>query len=257
MVRVMRVWSTNKRVRKRGLILLVAFFLVSMTVYVRGVRASTQTIIPAIADTYVDSANPDANYGSSLFLYTHNYSESVAQASAGSGTQNEVGPVVRTWLKFDLSQIPSQATIVSATLRMHTAMWGTRSINKVGVFVCGNNSWAESTISWSNAPSELGPSSLDTQNCANPDVDYNFAVSSAIGGKKSVSFVLETEELSKEPAVFNSKDLNPDTQPTLVVEYNMPADLGIIGALGLGIAVLVVVVAALIYRSRKGTREPS
>ena len=64
----MRVRSTNKRVRKSGLILLVAFLLVLMTVYVRGVRASTQSLIPAIADAYVDASLYDFNVGDDLSI---------------------------------------------------------------------------------------------------------------------------------------------------------------------------------------------
>lgn len=251
MVKVMSGGSVKGVVRSR-LILLAAFLLVLMVVSAKGAKASTQFHIPAVADAYVDSAKPDFNFGSSLFLFTHNYSESVAQSSAGSSTQNEVGPIVRSWTKFDLSKIPSQAIVDSATLRIHTAMWGTRSVNEVSVFICEDNSWTESAISWNNAPSELNSNPLDTLECANPDVDYSFDVSSVINGKRTISLVLETIELSKEPAVFNSKDLNPSTGPTLIVDYDLPVDLWVFGAAGLGVIVLVAVVAVLFFRSRKG-----
>jgi hypothetical protein len=252
LVIVMRVRSINKPLRKNASVLLITVLLIIVAVSSKSVTASTQTSIPAIADAYVDDSNPNTNYGSSLFLYTHNYSESVAQASAGSGTQNEVGPIVRSWIKFDLSQIPAQATISSAALRMHTAMWGTRSVNKVSVSVCEDNSWTESGITWNNVPSEPSANSLSALECNNPDVDYNFDVSHAINGKRSISFVFETVELSKEPAVFNSKDLNPDTGPTLIVDYELPVDLGVVGLVGFGIAVLVVVVVlALVFHSKK------
>ena len=253
--RYARVRSVNESVRKNGSILPIIFLLVIMTVSSSSVSAYAQISFPAVADAYVDNANPNANFGSSLFLYAHNYSESVGQASAGSGTQNEVGPIVRSWLKFDLSQIPSQATIRSATLRIHTSVWGTRSVNKIGVFVCEDNSWTESAITWSNAPSGLSSNSLDTLECANPDVDYTFDVTLAMKEKRSFSLVLETIELSKEPAVFNSKDLNPDTGPTLVVEYDLPLDLGVIGAFGLLAAVLGAFVVALIIRSKKRVQK--
>jgi hypothetical protein len=121
-------------------------------------------------------------------------------------------------------------------------MWGTRSVNKVSVFASEDISWTESAISWNNAPSDLS---------LNPDTEYNFAVSSAINGKRPISFMLETLELSKEPAVFNSKDLNIDSGPTLVIDYSLPVDFGLIGAVGLGVAVIGTVVVALVFRSKK------
>jgi hypothetical protein len=130
-------------------------------------------------------------------------------------------------------------------------MWGTRSNNRVGVFVSEGDSWTESDISWNNAPSELSSTPLDTLECADPDLDYNFDVSSVLNGKKTISLVLETLELSKEPAVFNSKNINPNTGPTLIVDYTMPVDFGLIGVVGLGVAIVVVVVAVLVFRSKK------
>lgn len=246
----MDVQTINGPARTRGFVLLVVLLLTLVFVSTRSGTAETQIHIPAVADAYVDNATPNSNYGNSLFLYTHYYNQSVAQASAGSGSQNEVGPVVRTWLKFDLSQIPSQAEIDSVNLRVHTAIWGTRSVNKVSVFLCDDTSWTESVLSWNNAPSTPTSNSLGTIECANPDMDYNFDLSSDITGGKSVSLVLETVQLSKEPAVFNSKDLNPDTGPTLIVDYSLPMNVELIGLIVLA-AVVAVIAFVIFFRLKK------
>ena len=240
--------------RTKGFVFLVVLLLTLIVVSVKNGTAETQIHIPAIADAYVDNATPNANYGSALFLYTHYYNQSVGQASAGSGSQNEVGPIVRTWLKFDLSQIPSQAEIDSVNLRVHTAIWGTRSVNKVSVFVCDDTSWTESALSWNSAPSALSSNSLGTIECANPDMDYNFDLSSALSGGKSISLVLETVQLSKEPAVFNSKDLNPDTGPTLIVDYSLPMNIEVIGLIVLA-AVIAVILIVVFFRLKKQKRK--
>ncbi len=241
--------------RTRGFVLLVILLLTTIIVSAKSVTAQTEIRIPTIADAYVDNATPNANYGNSLFLYTHYYNQSVGQASAGSASQNEVGPIVRTWLKFDLSQIPSQAEIDSAILRVHTAIWGTRSVNKVSVYVCDDTSWTESSISWNNAPSAVSSHSLGTIDCRNPDVDYNFDLSSALSGGKSISLVLETVQLSKEPAVFNSRDLNPDTGPTLIVDYSLPLNVEVIGLIVL--AVIIALIAIVVFLRLKKQNSKS
>jgi hypothetical protein len=168
-----------------------------------------------------------------------------------------VGPVAHTFLKFDLSKIPPQASINEATLRLHTAMWGTRSNNKVGVFLCEDTSWTESGLSWNNVPLELSSIAIDTIECADPDMDYHFDLSSAISGKSSITLMLKTLEFSKMPAVFNSVDLNPDTGPTLIVEYSVPIDTWLLGAAGLGIAAIVAVLVALVLRSKRINAQKS
>ncbi len=230
-------------------VLLILLAITSMEICIQSVSASNSIFIQPIADSYVDNSNPSLNFGQSLFLYTHLYNESTAQASAGSSTENKVGPIAQTWLKFDLSRIPSKATIHFAVLKMHTSMWGTRSNNKVGVFVCQDNSWTESEISWNNAP-KVRSNPLDTRECADPDMDYEFNLSTNLEGNRSISLVLETLEFSKMPAVFNSKDLNPKTGPILIISYDEPVDVWIVGAVILIIGAIVFVGIFFLYKKR-------
>ena len=71
---------------------------------------STATILTT-ADSYVDSSNPDTNYGSYGRL---NVSASSIQAFA--------------YMKFDLSAIPADAKIVNATLRVYLADQGGKNL---------------------------------------------------------------------------------------------------------------------------------
>ena len=243
--------------KKRSIIgaILFTIVLASCVPAISSVQASPTTstlpLIP-VADSYVDNSNPNVNYGSSIFLYTHNYSESVAEAGAGSNTINAIGPIGNTWLRFDLSQIPSQATVNSIILRMHTAIWGTRSVNRVGVFICNDNSWTESGITWNNAPSPSSATPLQSVVCGDPDMDYDFNLTSALTGKSAVSLVLESVQLAKEPAVFNSKDLS--NGPTLIVNYTLPLDIEVIAVVGVGIIVIVIVLGAFVFRLRQKKR---
>jgi hypothetical protein len=210
--------------------------LLSLTVlFITSAMANTPISIIAIADSYVDSSYPDVNYGDSIFLYTHKW----------DNTADNIGPTAYTWLKFDISEIPSQATINSIILRMHTAMWGTRSINPIGVFICNDNSWTESDITWNNAPSLSSLTSLQTVNVGDPDITYDFDITDSMKGKTVVSLVLQTVDTAKQPAVFNSKDL--DYAPTLVVDYSLPENTNLIPIIGIGVVAVVAVLAVFIF----------
>jgi hypothetical protein len=240
---VIEMGAQNKVNRKvilqKQAVLLFALLLSLAALSVTDARATTQISIIAFADSYVDSSYPDANYGNSIFLYTHNWNH----------TEDAIGPIAYAWLKFDLSEIPSQATINSIILRMHTAMWGTRSINPVGVFVCDDNSWTESGITWNNAPSLSSTTSLHTVNVGDPDINYDFNLTYPLKGKLVLSLVLQTIEPAKQPAVFNSKDLS--NGPTLLVEYSIPVDTSLIAIVGIGLIVIVTVLGVFIFRLRK------
>jgi hypothetical protein len=236
----MEIKSTRKgkTTLKRATILFV--LLLSLTVFsITSAMANNQISIIAVADSYVDISHPDVNYGDSIFLYTHKW----------DNTADNIGPTAYTWLKFDFSEIPSQATINSIILRMHTAMWGTRSINSVGVFICNDNSWTESDITWNNAPAISSITSLQTINVGDPDITYDFDITDYLKGKTGVSLVLQTVDTAKQPAVFNSKDL--DNGPTLVVDYSMPQDTSLMPIIGIGIVAVAAVIAIFVFRIRQ------
>jgi hypothetical protein len=179
------------------------------------------------------------NYGDSIFLYTHNW-DNIA---------DNIGPIANTWLKFDISEIPSQATVNSIILQIHTAMWGTRSINPIGVFICNDNSWTESEITWKNAPSLSSVTSLQTINVGDPDITYDFDLTYSLKGKTVVSLVLQTVDTAKQPAVINSKDL--DNGPTLIVDYSMPQNTNLIPIIGIGIVIIAAVIGVFVFRLRQ------
>jgi acid phosphatase type 7 len=86
-------------------------------------------IVTPIADSYVDSGSPSTNYGSQTQL-------------RGDGS-----PVVRSYLRFNVQGL--SAAVTRATLRIfaNSASSGGYEIRGVS-----NNTWVESTITYSNAP---------------------------------------------------------------------------------------------------------
>ena len=88
-------------------------------------------------DSYVASSSPDTNFGSSTTL---NVSANSIQAYA--------------YMKFDLSTLPTDITIISATFQVYLSDdEGSIYVNdQIGPYLCSDNSWGEQTINWNNKP---------------------------------------------------------------------------------------------------------
>jgi hypothetical protein len=94
---------------------------------------TTVTVAPS-ADSYVDSVNPDTNYGSALSLRV------------------DASPVQSTYLKFDLSPY-SGRTLTSATLRVTTTTaTASGSPGPEVVKSVADSSWEEGSLTYSNRP---------------------------------------------------------------------------------------------------------
>jgi parallel beta-helix repeat protein len=86
-------------------------------------------------DAYVWQAYPDYNYGYMTYLYVGRYYSSAE----------------RSFLKFDISEIPEGATIVNA--RYWDYCWKVYSGGaNVQVQAVENDNWTEGTITWNNQP---------------------------------------------------------------------------------------------------------
>ena len=97
----------------------------------------TTTISPATDDTSVLSSHPDSNYGSANALYLRDHQDYT----------------YRVFVRFDLSSIPSGATINLAKVRLYyyQYMVSDPAGKQVDIHrVLG--SWDESTLTWNNKP---------------------------------------------------------------------------------------------------------
>jgi len=95
------------------------------------------TLYP-IADSYVNSSDPNANYGDKKTIYVR-------------GSDNCL------YLKFDLGSIPTNAVITSAKLSLdflYGSQWsGTLGLAYIGCFYCWDLSWTEMGLTFNNRPS--------------------------------------------------------------------------------------------------------
>lgn len=102
-------------------------------------------VLTPIADAHIEPGDrADGNFGgdSSLELDSA-YIVGTYPWLMGDGT--------KAYIKFDLTAIPSGATINSAELKLYS--WYQTETMDVSVHYCSDDTWTESGITWNNAPS--------------------------------------------------------------------------------------------------------
>ena len=132
-------------VKKGGSILIIILLILSpfcfssFVVNAAPAIGSTTVTLEAMADAYVDSSNPETNYGSVGSLYVSENSEQDF-----------------TYVMFDLSSLPPGATIIYVELRMYLSSTGgdlyAMPADRIGAYYCSDNSWTENGITWNNKP---------------------------------------------------------------------------------------------------------
>ena len=191
--------------------LAVVWALVSIAVGIGIARADILQIYPS-DDAYVNDAFPGTNYGAALGLYV--------------GDQNSNNPIqiCRTYLKFDLADIPEGAAITSAKIYLYVVAEGPSPDIIVGVHPLANDGWSEVWITWNNAPTGFSPTPSDQHTITwhwdswvvTSDVQSTWA------GDGIFSAVMKdaTEGTDHNWALWVSKEGDPTMRPYLEVEYS-------------------------------------
>lgn len=102
------------------------------------------TTLYSIADAYVNASSPGTNYGNDQNLFVN--------ASSSDLSQNFM------YVKFDLSTLPQNAYIVSASLQLRLSGFSNLYYGIIGggdrinAYYCSDNSWTETGITYNNKP---------------------------------------------------------------------------------------------------------
>ena len=163
-------------------------------------------------DAYVDQENPDNNYGTSSKLIMDN-----------------IGNRKYSYLKFDISTIPSERTITSANLYLWCDARQGGGYTRIYAYSVENDNWDETTITWNNKPDAvtfLSEYSGEVGEWWKWDVKA--FVENEYGGDKTVSFCLLPGEGNAYITEFRSRDWwppDPNYRPYLEVTYVLPATI--------------------------------
>jgi hypothetical protein len=199
----------------------LALLIFSLTVKCVDAQVDQATLKPT-DDAYVDSSNPDSNYGWRNYLQIVNYNSQIN----GNGTQESI-----TWLKFNLSSVPEGAMIDGATLQLWTSsVNGSFSVNAYSGTDLLNTSaiisWTELTIRYSNMPF-YNSTSIDSVLVEHSGQWYNWSVLDAVrdaldSTPRTVTIVLyDPSPHNLVSAVwFDSKESSTAYAPMLTVHWS-------------------------------------
>lgn len=209
------------------------YFLISI-VKASPTIGSTTTTLYSVADAYVNSSSPDTNYGGEGNMYV------------GANSEQDFA-----YIMFDLSSLPSDAYIISATLKIYLSSTGGDiywyPADTIGAYYCSDNSWTELGITWNNKPSfNIEPTDswsfsviyyVEVYRSWNVTED----VRKAFPAGKLTEVIKFESKTGDGYAVFNSKDgpnkpkleVEYSTKPVFVVNLESVQDTGATSNLGL------------------------
>jgi len=168
-------------------------------------------------DSYIRQSDPGRNCGSESTLFVYN-------------DESQKG-IMRTFIEFEFSKIPSNSTINKATLSLwvYTLQGNTNQYIRV---YRNASSWDENTITWNNYPPFYSGMYVDTKPPSSTgvwfDIDITQIVQSWINGSFSnygmvLQWVNETEYIWRH-IEFVSSDYSSDSSkhPKLYINYTPP-----------------------------------
>ena len=213
--------------KKQRLFLAILFLGLMLCFYPQPAKAESNTFYP-LDDAYVDSANPDTNYGISSILHVE-----------FSGIDN-----CNIYLYFDLSSL-SGNTITNATLIMAVSSSSGMillTINPV------TTSWLEIMITWNIQPTMWLSPSITTASYGAFSV-ITIVTAWADNSISNYGFVITMASPASSVTYHSKESLS---SPELYVEYVVPSKIPLMEILGI-IGILAAVI--FLYHMRQRNRE--
>jgi hypothetical protein len=174
---------------------------------------STQRTLYAIEDATVISGFPSENFGDTIDMW--------AGRDKLHGAE-----ICRSLVWFDLSSIPTNATINSATLRLSLYYWQDRDSGRQRSVTTyrAKGDWDEDTVTWNSSPSygeAYGSESVGTT-----FTWYEFNVTNLVrkwvsGDASNFGIMLRGDESEGVRGFYTSES---QYDPELVIDYTVPAD---------------------------------
>jgi len=200
--------------RKASLVIMLILLLTSVLGIASNVVLAQQStkVLNPIADLSIFKDDPELAVGNEIWLRVSYY----------QGGKEER----RSYLKFDLKDIPPNSEIVSAKLLLYLDMGGRPS--KVGVHYSSDNSWEENKVCWNNAPSFEKTASYVNETIWFDKTWYYWMVTQDVQkalDNRLLTLVLIPNATAEDyfSDFFYSKDcVHPDLIPRLEVSYNVP-----------------------------------
>ncbi len=191
------------------MIVLITLFLTMMMYPQPNAMALSTFNLKAVSDAYINSAQPNINFGSAQVLNVQRSPNSV------------------TYLKFNLTKIPIMAQVVEARLILNLTSKSLDSTSQIGVHIVDDYFWDELGITWNNAPKYGAVPIMVNDKVAYKYSEQIWIVTDVIiealqNGILSLALVSEADTGLDS---FGSRDSSQ--QPILEIIYYLPWTVGI------------------------------
>jgi hypothetical protein len=204
---------------RKELVLAIAISIILFSNCLKTELTNAQTplgyTLTATDDTHADSTNPNEILGAQKYLDVESWGDA-------STSYNQI-----VWLKFSLSDIPDGVEFNQATLQVYA--WFTGKGFSVSAYSCSDNSWTESTLTYSNMP-EYNATPISTVVVATSEEWQSWNVVDALRSASeqnldAVTIVLSEPMLSSQNSVFlyskETPSLVMDVSPKLTLSWSL------------------------------------
>jgi len=178
---------------------MLIMLMINISSFAQAASSSMTTIIPG-EDSYVDSAKPTTNYGSTVTMWIR-----------GSA------PTRRSLLRFNLATIPANARISSAVLKLFVSGDGSSVAGSVNTV---NGAWAENSVTYANAP-QVGVSIAALPDPAIPNSSVSVDLTSFVIGKTLVDFYITSA--NNDGVVYYAREKGSAKAPQLIITWTTDA----------------------------------
>jgi hypothetical protein len=200
-----------------------------------GVDTATVVVNPSPLKTLtLQPSNNPTEYTVAIYNGADATGPTIASIEADAWTKNSLPWTIRGIIQFDLSTIPSTATIQSANLYLYSNPSPTTG-NQIDANYGSSNSftiqqvtasWSPATINWSNQPAGATNNQIviptTTQSTLDLNVDVTSMVASMVNNNANYGFLLQLQnEVTYNSRIFvgSNNASYPDKHPKLVVVY--------------------------------------
>jgi len=180
--------------------------------------AQSQELVPT-GDAFVLSSTASSNYGLAGYL----------QVSFDRTPNPDV--YGRTYIKFNLSSIPTGVTINSASLKFNLKSSGCSGIPTPSALhaLIAVGDWQENTITWANAPNATGSKTFYSEICPAADkiisADVTNYIKDWVGGvRPNYGFILRdlNNSTTSYTRYYTSRESGVSGAPKLSITYTTP-----------------------------------
>lgn len=193
--------------------------------FVAGCAENNQVEVPNESSTLELSA---IQCGRAFSVYPDNSAGNVGYFAAQSWTWEGVPGTIRSFIQFDLSGIPDNATITKAELYLYhnqDTEHSSLSSSNAAYLERVTSAWTGNSLCWNEQPLVTSDHRVSLEQSSSPTQDYVLDVTQMVGdmrqfGNYGMRLCLQTEQAYASMYFSSQNHANQEMHPKLVVTFH-------------------------------------